>query len=200
MMATVCISVDPRAAERAGRHFAERGVTPVQFFAGLHAERLGLAATKPYQVDNPGTDYKISKRVLGCWLSHRALWAALQLLNDEHFLVLEDDARFPEGWRARFDRALADAGDFDVLYVGSCCCGGKPRTRVAGEVYELRWPMCTHAYVVRRHALAKLIETTDEVGAYAPIDLSLMFHSLPKLRTLTVLPRIVDQHDKVLLA
>lgn len=183
-----------RGNERARQHLGEYGIAP-QFFYGIHAERLGLAVTKPYEVDHPGSGYRMTSRPCGCWLSHRALWAALLLLEDDLVLVLEDDVRLDANWRDVFPQAVADAGDFDMLFVGSCCTQNKPTRHVAGRVYETQWPLCTHAYVVRRRALMTLIETQDATGLYAPVDIALGFHSLPHLKAYTVLPRIADQFE-----
>jgi GR25 family glycosyltransferase involved in LPS biosynthesis len=208
-MRTICITVNDDNYVRAGgmygtnpraplpmsavrAHFAERGVD-AQFFCGIHAPKLGLATTLPYEIDNPGSGFNIGTENVGCWLSHRALWAACLLLPDEMFFIIEDDALFPEDWRERVDRAVLDAGNFDILYIGSCCTEGKPAKHIAGNVFEIQWPFCTHGYIVRRSALPVLIETQDAARLYAPIDLSLAFHSLPKLKTRVVKPRILNQ-------
>ncbi len=184
----------PTSTSRVREHFAERGVD-AQFFYGIHGPKLGVETTLTYEVDNPGTGFKIGAKPTGCWLSHRALWAALLLLPDEIFFVLEDDAEFPENWRTMVNQAVHDAGDFDILYVGSCCTEGKPTRHIAGNVYEVKWPLCTHGYIVRRSALHVLIETLDAARLYAPIDIALAFHSLPKLKTRVVKPRILDQFN-----
>lgn len=188
--------VGNRTIERTRQHFAERGVD-AQFFYGIHAVKLGIDTTLPYEVDGgPGCGFKMGPKPTGCWLSHRALWAALLLLPDQLFLVVEDDARFPEGWQAQVDQAVADAGHFDMLFVGSCCTVGRPKTHIAGNVYEVKWPCCTHAYIVRRTSLETLIATQDEAKCYAPIDISLGFHTFARMsRVYTVLPRILDQFD-----
>jgi GR25 family glycosyltransferase involved in LPS biosynthesis len=192
------------AANRMRDHFAERGVD-ASFFYGLHAEKLGLRTIHPYEVDAPGSGWNMGPGPTGCWLSHRALWAALLLLPSDPpsthtpndiFFVLEDDARFAPDWRQRLDAALIVApADWDLIWVGSCCTQDKPKTHVAGDLYEVKWPLCTHGYLVRRKALPVLIETQDEARCYAPIDISLTFHSMPKLRTFTILPRLLDQFD-----
>lgn len=214
-MRTVCITVNdddqyvrmgvhtdrstgPSTLSRTKQHFAERGVD-AQFFRGIHAPKLGVHTVNPYLVDGPPAPgeapFNIGPKVVGCWLSHRALWAALLLLPDEHFFVLEDDAIFPEGWRTRFERSLADAPtDFDVLYFGSCCAKDKNKTLIRGDVWDVRYPFCTHGYVVAKKALPILIETQDAAGCYAPIDVSMVFHSFPKLKVYTVLPRLLGQH------
>jgi len=181
--------------ERTIRHFAERGVD-AQFFYGIHAERIGLCTIHPFEVDQPGSAFNMGPMPVGCWLTHRAAWAAALLLPDEEFFFLEDDARFPLDWRARFDAARANLpDDWDVLFVGSCCAEDKNPRHVAGEVFEVRWPMATHAYLVRRKALPTMIESQDAATCYAPIDISTIFHTWPRLRVYTILPRVVDQFD-----
>lgn len=206
-MKTICVTLHggyesntPSAGFRDGtrtrRHFAERGVD-AQFFYGIHAPKLGIETSLPYEVDGgPGCGFNMGPKPVGCWLSHRALWAALLLLPDQLFFVVEDDAKFPEDWQPRVEKAVADAGHFDMLFVGSCCTAGKPRAHVAGDVYEVKWPACTHGYVVRRTALETLIATQDEARCYAPVDISLGFHSFHRMsRVYTVLPRILEQFD-----
>ncbi len=40
---------------------------------------------------------------------------------------MEDDALLPADWRERVETALAQTpADFDMLYLGSCCCVGHP--------------------------------------------------------------------------
>lgn len=177
------------------QHFLDRGVD-ARFFYGLHAPNLGIDTTLPYEVDAPGSGFRMGPKPTGCWLSHRALWAACLLTDEEEFLILEDDAKFPENWKQRFDAARSDLpSDWDVLFVGSCCTVGGPSQHVKGEVHEVRWPMCLQAYMVRRRALETMIRTQDEARCYGPIDITLRFHTWPKLRVYTVLPRIVEQFN-----
>jgi len=190
----VCITTF-RAEEQRQRHFAERGVQ-ADVYRALHAEKLGLRTLNPYEVDAPGSGFNMGAKPTGIWLSHRALWAALELVPEDEVLILEEDAKFPEDWRERFDRALrATPADWDVLFLGACCTTGRPTRHVADQVHEVQWPMCLQAYAVRRKALRTMIETQDAATCYGPIDITLTFHTFPKLRVYTVLPRIVDQFD-----
>lgn len=193
---TVCITTSRERAQKTVAHFAERGVVGVKFFYGIDAGQLGVATKLPYERDAPGSGYLMGPRPTGCWLSHRALWAALLAFgapSAEAFFILEDDAKFPENWRPRLDQALTT--DFDLLWVGSCCAGGKSRTQIAGEVWDVRYPLCTHGYVVRRAALETLCATQDEARCYAPIDISLALHTMPKLKTYTIMPRLLEQFN-----
>lgn len=179
-------------------HFAERGVL-VQWYYGIHAQRIGVNAVVRSDVispNDPDQNHSIGMMPSGCWLSHRALWAALLLLPDDNFFVIEADAKFSADWRSRFDAALRDVpNDWDMLYVGSCCTSGSKRY-VRGEIYEEARPQCLHAYCVQKKALLPLCEMADDLGVRKPIDSMLCDHA--RLRIYTVLPRIVDQHDTIL--
>ena len=216
-MRTICITVNNPSYVRAHAvthqiqpdetraHFKAHGVD-AQFFHGINAPRLGIDTTLPYELN--GVPELLGPASVGCWLSHRALWAACMLMppdtrflgpgpfreGQDLFFILEDDAKLPDDWAYRVNLAIEDAGDFDLLLVGSSGTTDKPKTHIAGTVYEVRWPFCTHAYIVRRRALPTLIAAFDEARCYAPVDITLMLHAYPKLRVLTVLPRIVDQH------
>lgn len=204
-MRTVCITLSSSHANNQGGNKdpavarSRMEGLDADFFIGIHAKKLGIETTLTYEVDHPGTEFRAGATVVGCWLSHRTLWAALSLLPDEEVLVVEDDAKFPDGWRERLTAALRDVPpDWDMLWIGSCCTEDKPKTHIAGDVWDVRYPMCTHGYVVRKKALQTLIETQDDARLYAPIDISMVFHSFPKLHVYTVLPRILDQWDTVL--
>lgn len=188
-------SAATRSMEYTKAHHAERGVQ-ADFFFGLHADKLGLRTIHPYELDVPGSGWNMGPAPTGCWISHRALWAALLLLPDEEFFVIEDDAKFPENWKERFDAALRDApDDWDMIWMGSCCTGGKTDIHIKGDIHQVLYPLCTHGYVVRRRALPVLIDTQDEARCYAPIDISLSIHSMPRLHVYTVMPRILEQFE-----
>jgi GR25 family glycosyltransferase involved in LPS biosynthesis len=187
----------PQRTEACRAHLRERKLYDVTFFNGIHAEKFGLKTLHTYEVDNPGTNFSIGFKPTGIWLSHYFLWGALNLLWDEHFMVLEDDVKLPEDWHARINQAMNDVPrDFDTLYVGSCCVEGRPTKHVKGEVYECNSMLCTHAIIWAKKALPLLLETQRKV--YGPIDCQLAFHSLPKLKSYVVLPRIMEQFDTVI--
>lgn len=194
-----CITLPeyPQRTERAKKHFMERGLTDVTFFNGIHAEKFGLATKFNYEVDNPGSGFNIGFKPTGIWLSHYMLWSALSLLWDELFLILEDDAKLCDDWHSRTIDALKNTPkDFDMLYLGSCCCEKAPKRLIAAQVWEVKYPMCLHGYMVSKKAIPVMLETQRKV--YAPIDISLPFHSHPRMKVYTVLPTIMEQFDTVL--
>lgn len=184
----------PDKKEKCAQHLKERRVVSPRFFDGVYAERFGLKTVFPYEVDHPGSGFNIGFMPVGCWLSHWCLWSVLSFLHEDIYMILEDDVCLPEDWHSRTMQALADVPkDFDMLYVGSCCCVGKPTTHVKGEVYDVRYPLCTHAYIVAGKALPVLLASQRRV--YAPIDINITFHAAPLLKVYTVLPRIMTQFD-----
>jgi GR25 family glycosyltransferase involved in LPS biosynthesis len=206
-MRTVCVTLTDRKYGKhtphewhSRAHFAERGLD-VQWYYGIHAERIGVNAVVTSAViapTDPDQTHSIGMMSTGCWLSHRALWAALLLLPDDEFLIVEDDVRFETNWRVRFDAALRDVpDDWDMLFVGSCCTA-RQRRLVRGEIYADAAPQCTHAYCVRKKSLLPLCELADEVGVRKPVDTFLAHHATSRLHIYTVLPRIADQYDAIL--
>lgn len=192
---TFCLTLpeNPGRKEAASEHFRKRGVS-VEFFNGIHGKTAGLNTIHPYELDHPGSGFRMGFAPTGIFLAHYILWSALQLLPEEHFMVLEDDAMFPENWRQRTEQALQDTpGDFDMLYNGSCCCEGRPKTQIKGEVWEVKYPQCTHAYIVAKKALPVLLSTLRKI--YAPVDIQMNLHSHPGMKIYTVLPRLVSQFD-----
>lgn len=181
---------------KAWSHLTGAGL-PFQFFFGLNADQLGLQTRFPYEVDAPGSGFNIGSKYVGVWLSHYMLWSSLSLLPDDHHHIMEVDAKLKPNWAERFGRAIKDVpDDFDILFTGSCCCKGHPMTRVAGDVYRMEngtGPQCLHSYIVAKKALPVLMKTQNKL--YAPIDISMIFHSFPQLKVYVVLPRIVDQFD-----
>lgn len=201
----VCLPEQPEAIERARAHFAAHGLTNVDFFWGINAAVAGLSTSHTYEIDHPGSGYRIGHKPVGCWLSHYMLWSCLlrveadpidaaKLSEDDRFLVLEVDAKLGDGFAGDLARALADApADFDVLYVGNCCAAGRAQTLVRGAVYECKQMLCTHGYVIARKALPHLLASLRRV--WAPIDIQLTLEAFPQLKTYVVLPRIIDQFD-----
>ncbi len=192
-MKAFCITL-PESPERKAQaidHFKGR-IEGVQFINGIHALTFGLITTHPYDVDQPNWGNRINSKQVGCFLSHYMLWMALSLLPDEKFLILEDDVDLPSDWQERTQQALYHTpNDADMLYLGSCCTEGRPKTNVSENIWKVEYPLCTHAYIVWAKAIPRLLETQRK--CFAPVDLALYFNSLPHLKVYTVLPRIAAQ-------
>jgi GR25 family glycosyltransferase involved in LPS biosynthesis len=197
-MRTICLTLPetPERTDKARAHFAEQGLEDVEFFWGINGPLAGLSTTHVYEVDNPGSGFRMGAKCTGLWLSHYMLWNALTRAPEEQFLILENDAKFDENWKPRFQQALKDAPtNFDFLFIGSCCTDGWPKTQIGGEVFRINGtaPQCTHAYVIARKCLPFVLGTLRK--CWAPLDCQLIFECFPSLKVFTLLPRAVSQFD-----
>lgn len=153
----ITLRESPERTDKLGSHLREEGI-PWTSFHGINAPKWGIATTNTFEYDNPGTGYKIGSKTVGIHLSHYMLWRHLHGLihyvrlfdEDPWFTILEDDCHFREGWKLRVSEAIKHLPkDWDVFFLGSCDCAGKPTRHIGGEVYEVKYPFCLHAYMVR---------------------------------------------------
>lgn len=163
---------------------------------GVCGENFGLLTRHTYDVDNPSEHYRVSSNHVGMNLSHYLAWGMCSQSPFEWNCIVEDDAGFvgdPDSAASALGSvvATASAHEADIVLIGSCNSEDKPKTHIGGDVYDVRYPHCTHAYLLSRAAAIKLMMTQRKI--FAPIDISLAMHSYPRMKVFTVLPRLVDQ-------
>jgi GR25 family glycosyltransferase involved in LPS biosynthesis len=174
------------------KHLGDVGFFGVEFWYGVNAAKWGLITTHTYEVDHPGSGFMIPKKHVGLHLSHWILWQKGLESGEDIISIMEDDVSMAGDWQPRLDHILAAAPqDWDIIFLGSCNALNKEKTHVSGCVWEVKYPQCTHWYLVRRKALPKLIETQEK--SWAPIDLALIFSTLPHLKVYTAIPRLASQ-------
>jgi len=172
-------------------HLREQGIEP-EILLGIDGEAAGLDTRFPYQIDVPGTDFKISPRTIGIHLGHMMLWKVFEHGPGDSFLIFEDDVRFLAGWRETFDAGMPSLPvDWDMLYIGSCCCDGRKPIRVNGALHKVTYAMCLHAYAIRRKALPILWGACQKI--YAGIDIAICLHAMADLQVYAFLPRLAEQ-------
>lgn len=199
-MRTFCITLPetPHRRKVAETHFLERGVR-AEFLHGIDAQGFGLRTEHTYEHDHPGSGYIMQQKHVGLHLSHYMAWQAMNVCPDGPFLLLEDDAEFSPDWESRLNESLFYCPrDTDLLFIGSCNCFDKPKTDLGHGLWNVQWPMCTHAYVIFRKAIPILMSTQRD--SFAPIDIALILRSFAFLNVVTVLPRIVSQRGQDILA
>jgi hypothetical protein len=192
----VCVQELPQRTEFIMRHFKERGVES-EIFNGISAKESGLVTEHTYEIDNPGTGYRIGRAPTACWVSMYMLWSAMLYMPEDFFFQLEFDCQFPPDWKPKLESVLRDVPqDWDIIMVGNCCAKGKPTRHISGSVYEVKYPFCGHANLIAKKALPVMLKTQRRI--YAPCDLSLVFHTWPMLKVYTVLPSLCSQFDTIL--
>lgn len=168
------------------------GIEKIEMHRAIIGHRWGLRTKNKYEVDSPGSGYRVGPKEIGTCMSHWVVWTHLEKMDNPAYFVIEDDASFRPGFKERTieaSRYLPD--DWDMLYLGSCCTKNKIKSHLGGDLYRVEFPFCTHAMVIRHKAVKVLLGNMQK--AYAPIDLALASDVLPNLKVYTVLPRLVDQ-------
>lgn len=177
-------------------HLRERGID-AEKFDGFDADVTGLETRWKYEVDNPRTGYKMGPRTSNLYLSHYAMWKCATYATGDSFLILEDDVRFDEDWRDHMASALHNLPqDWDMLYIGSCCCEDRPKEQIRNRLYRVEMALCTHAYAVRRKALPVLLDKCKKF--WSGIDIEIAVYATPHLNTYAILPRIASQWNTVI--
>ncbi len=159
-------------------------------FNGFDNSKTRLNPVETFDLDRAGE--RIGPKHVAACLSHYLLWKVCSYLPEEEFWLLEYDVLFPPDWRERYQKIMEDVpDDWDMIFLGSCCCAGRETKHIKGEVYEVHWPLCGHAIAVRKKALPVLLEEHQRI--YAPLDIALFLGALEKLRVYTVLPALIGQ-------
>jgi len=189
----LCLTLpeQPERTERAKAEFAKHNI-PVKFVQAFHGWKSGLASTHPYEHDHPGSNYHIGPATIGIFISHIIAWSIVAAGDTNHAIIFEDDVILCDNFSERLKQATLDMpADTDVLFLGSCCCEGHIKQRMAGEVFEVRYPQCLHAYMITKHAAEVLLANYRDV--YGPVDCLMRLGSFSGLKVYTVLPRMAEQ-------
>ena len=199
---TFCVSLKSATQRRetVSNHLKSHGVD-FHLFEAIHASKMGLETKLSYLDDYPnwrpedGPPYKIVQSILGCSMSHYIIWRIMEYLDDDYFLVVEDDVELCEGFKEKLISTIQRLpNDWQFVFVGHCClepnllmvCDGVAHTHVP--------PMCTHAYLVRKTAVRHLIETNGVM--YAPIDIQLKKRTLPTISHYSLVPPLAVQNGQ----
>lgn len=189
--------------EAAEKYWNEQGINNIFWVAGIHAHKWGITGTHIYLLDGrPEEQFKIGDKKVGGFLSQYVVYNVMNALPDSHFMFMETDCQFVDGWKEKLNEELKNVPeDFDFLFVGSCCAANKEPIHVAGDVYEFppreNWtlyPQCGHCYIVAKKAVPHLIATQRDTAN--PADVSLIKYAFPQMKVYAILPRIAHQGHK----
>lgn len=190
-MKAFCLTLrqSPERKAFAVEQFARHGLN-VTMFHGLHAPTMGIQAI--YK------SYRHSIQSLGCFLSHWMLWTAMLTHVGDEFLVFEDDAVLCDGFADVLDRFRRDLPtDWDYAFVGHMKIDDKPCERITDRVAKLSYPypFGTHAYLVTRRGLEKLLETNQTLTN--AVDVQIQRTALPHLNVYASTPSLASQRESI---
>jgi GR25 family glycosyltransferase involved in LPS biosynthesis len=172
-------------------HLAAEGIA-FERFNGMDNQICRLNPVDTFDHDRVGE--RIAPKHIAATLTHYMAWKVMSWLPEDFFWALEYDVRMTPNWRAAHADAMRDLpDDWDIVFLGSCCCGGKPKRRIGQNLFEVKHPLCGHAMMYRKKALPVLLREHQKICA--PLDIAMMLQSLPLLRVYTILPSMIVQHN-----
>lgn len=178
-------------SEATMEHLRSVGLFP-ELVYGFDGTISGLTTIHPYEIDRPGSDQQIPAWTVNNFIGIAMVLEILSHIGGDSFLILEDDVRFEKDWRSDMAAAMPLPNNWDLIYLGSCCCHGREGiTRIKGNLHRVQFALCTHALAVRKKALPALRTACEKVDA--AIDVSICIRGIPKLETYAFLPRLASQ-------
>lgn len=173
----------------------KQGIT-AEIFNAIDNDITGYATQHVYELDNPGSKWNMGPKLVNLLLAHVLLWKACLYMENDAFVVLEDDVRFSDDWKVHIDDALNHMGNaWDILYIGSCCVEHHHARRVVhNRLNKVAYALCTHAYAVRKKALPKLIDNICS-HIFAPVDIGMILQVPQPFSRFAIWPRIATQID-----
>jgi len=165
-----------------------------EVFFGMDNQKCRLQPFDTFDMDRAGE--RIGAKHIAATLTHYLLWKTMLYQPQESFWSLEFDVRFVPDWQAQYNKAMSVMpDDWQIIFLGSCCCKGRETKHIGENVYEVHWPLCGHALQIRQNALPTLLDEHQHISM--PLDIAMFHTSLRKLRTYTILPPIVVQADTI---
>ncbi len=184
------------------QYFYEQGIEDIHWVNGIHGQKWGIQGRHIFLLDNRAEEqFYIGDNKVACFLSMYVAYSVMNALSDSHFLFLETDCIFQDGWKEKLEQEIKNVpSDFDVLFVGSCCAKDKEPVHVAGDVYHFpyrgkeKWqyyPQCAHAMIIAKKAIPTILNTQRDTAT--PADISMIRFAFPSLNVYAILPTLATQ-------
>lgn len=173
------------------QHLLGHGITPT-VFEGMDGDICGLETRWEFDhKSEQDTPQQIAQWV-AMHFSHYVLWKVCAYQPNDVFVILEDDVRLDGDWRECLNGAMSNIDpDWDLLHIGSCCMEGRTGKQVAARLWRVKSAWCTHAYAVRKKALAVLLDKCQRV--HTKVDIAMAEDAMPHLNCFAILPTCARQ-------
>jgi len=148
----------------------EKMVTRV---SAVHGKTLKMTRAIYQRYKNNPFQWK--KAIIGCYMSHIAIWKKIMKETGDYFLILEDDVRFEKGWIEQWNRSAACIpADAELLYwggvlppnkiglsmvlksVNDCWASIRPNT-LCSKIPLPNFHFCTYSYAITKVGVKKLL-------------------------------------------
>lgn len=125
-----------------------------------------------------GRPSKLTHGERGLIMSHVAIWKDMLTKGYDKVLVFEDDVT------TKIDRQTLDAkisqvfeatkdNPADIIYLGKCLDLCSKGIKVVDDIYQTKRPLCTHAYIITKNGVEKLMA---KLPMHEPYDLFISNH------------------------
>jgi GR25 family glycosyltransferase involved in LPS biosynthesis len=153
-------------------------------FSGIDGSMYKLTDNEKSMFRNADFDYKISRGIAGCALSHFYVWKLMTTNNIKECIVLEDDIIFSNDFNKEINILLEDKSDFDVIYLYNTM-NNDPRDQLRNEIIhynKLKWHGCgAVGYYINIKAAKYLVDIIKSNGFRRGIDWE-MYEHLNKIK------------------
>ena len=155
----------------------------------------GRVEDKDYGPYTRGTRGLLTRGEIGCYVSHMNAYKQLLESDNEHALILEDDANFAPTHKTYEDLKLAWAEikengvKWDVLYLGRGKYSGD--IPVSPHIVKVSDSMGLHAYVVNRKAAQYFVDNCSTIKAPIDVEVTRSWHT--DLNRYAVTPNIIGK-------
>lgn len=190
---TFCVTLKETPLRTKGfKETAEKAGIEFEFVYGMFGHKLGLVTKSPNSLETSNENIFMTNGQIGCALSHLMLWKMLLILPEDEFFIVEDDAEFVDGFKEKFQAIYAKLPlNWELAYVGWIPYGKDIPPIMIDEGISIRKPSATHAYLVKKSTLEKLISSVCPI--YSPIDLTILHKLLPTINYYVFDPTLIHQ-------
>lgn len=141
---------------------------------------LGIRALPNYR--DPFQKRPMTYGEIGCFLSHYTLWQHLVESDHSLIMVLEDDVRFTDNFRAKYNATLSqvDWNTIDFLYLGRKAQGEGEEEVISSNLVKPKYSYWTIGYIITKRGARKLLDA-DPLPTLLPVDefLPIMYDASP---------------------
>ena len=149
------------------------------------------------------------KGVIGCNLSHLSEWYRLYNSNTlENLMILEDDARFQDGWQEKLVEAMRSVPkDYDILYLGGILPPNKKLYNeckikvndywdyICKNTFFTKTPepffhFCAYSYILSKSGAEKIINGIYEEGSYVCVSDHQLLRNINSMKIYIINPNI----------
>ncbi len=172
--------------------FKKYGIQNYSFFEAVDGKEL-----QPSQELSrlfAGNDFGNKRGVIGCALSHLALWMSLYRSEYPYYIIFEDDIRVPPSFTSDYTNASKWFGKYDVLFLGYHIQKGHEQKIQQGKGEPIPLERSTFiggtfGYVITKKGAEKLLIYIQQNGIKHGIDY--LMKLVPDLEIWSYQPHIV---------